>query len=309
MKKRILLFGLLVLTVATLIFAFAFTTSAESNQAPTVSVDKFNLVFSDNVYLKYAVKFSGVSDSAISEETVGMLFFTKVCDEYVAGKEDASSSLIGYTTISGVKYYTFEYRGVTAKRMTEDVYCVAYIDYNGERYYSEPVKYSVLEYAYTILGKLDVAANKDENYKKLITATIEQGAAAQKYFGYKANRLANASYYQIKVVGGTLEDGFDKGLYLTTETATPAPFTTVIKCTGNVIGATGDVMTIVAPQSGTVHYNRAWADGSAVSAGSALFSISSRNVGSGDAAERARISYETACPKVGKRQYYLATRI
>ena len=94
--------------------------------------------------------------------------------------------------------------------------------------------------------------------------------------------------------GISLKPGEVEAIGLTTETATPAPFTAVIKCTGNVIGATGDVMTIVAPQSGTVHYNRAWADGSAVSAGTALFSISSRNVGSGDAAERARISYETA---------------
>ena len=94
--------------------------------------------------------------------------------------------------------------------------------------------------------------------------------------------------------GISLKPGEVEAIGLTTETATPAPFTSVIKCTGNVIGATGDVMTIVAPQSGTVHYNRAWADGSAVSAGTALFSISSRNVGSGDAAERARISYETA---------------
>ena len=94
--------------------------------------------------------------------------------------------------------------------------------------------------------------------------------------------------------GISLKPGEVKSIGLTTETATPAPFTSVIKCTGQVIGATGDVMTIVAPQSGTVHYNRAWADGSAISAGTSLFTISSRNVGSGDAAERARISYETA---------------
>ena len=94
--------------------------------------------------------------------------------------------------------------------------------------------------------------------------------------------------------GISLKPGEVEAIGLTTETITPAPFTSVIKCTGEITGATGDVMTIVAPQSGTVHYNRAWADGSAISAGATLFTISSRNVGSGDAAERARISYETA---------------
>ena len=109
--------------------------------------------------------------------------------------------------------------------------------------------------------------------------------------------------------GISLKPGEVQEIGLTTETATPAPFTAVIKCTGNVIGATGDVMTIVAPQSGTVHYNRAWADGSAVSAGTALFTVSSRNVGSGDAAERARISYETALAAYERAQKLVADNI
>ena len=109
--------------------------------------------------------------------------------------------------------------------------------------------------------------------------------------------------------GISLKPGEAQAIGLTTETATPAPFTSVIKCTGNVIGATGDVMTIVAPQSGTVHYNRTWADGSAVSAGTALFTISSRNVGSGDAAERARISYETALAAYERAQKLVSDNI
>lgn len=94
--------------------------------------------------------------------------------------------------------------------------------------------------------------------------------------------------------GISLKEGEAEKIGLTTETAVAGTFTSVIKCTGHVVGATGDVVTVVAPQSGVVHYNRTWAEGSAVTAGSALFSISSRHVGSGDAAERARITYETA---------------
>lgn len=94
--------------------------------------------------------------------------------------------------------------------------------------------------------------------------------------------------------GISLKEGEAKAIGLTTETVTPGEFTSVIKCTGHVVGATGDVITVVAPQSGTVHYNRSWSEGSAVSAGTKLFTLSSRNVGSGDVAERSRIAYETA---------------
>ena len=91
--------------------------------------------------------------------------------------------------------------------------------------------------------------------------------------------------------GISLKPGEVEAIGLTTEKITPAPFTSVIKCTGQVTGATGDVVTVVAPQSGIVHYNKSWAEGSAVSANNVLFTITSHNVGSGDAAERAKATY------------------
>lgn len=94
--------------------------------------------------------------------------------------------------------------------------------------------------------------------------------------------------------GISLKEGEVQAIGLTTETVTPGEFTSVIKCTGHVVGASGDVITIVAPQAGTVHYSKSWSEGSAVSKGATLFTLSSRNVGSGDVAERARITYETA---------------
>ena len=75
MKKRILSILLVVLTLASLICAFSFAVSAEENDVPTVSIDKFNLVFADNVYLKYGVKFEGVEDSKITSDNIGMLYF------------------------------------------------------------------------------------------------------------------------------------------------------------------------------------------------------------------------------------------
>lgn len=219
MKKRILLLLATILAIATLICGFAFAAYAEEAKTPTVSIDKFNLVFEDNVYLKYAVKFEGVADSKINATNIGMLYFTAPMNDYTKGGEAYSSAVVGYQTIEGQKYYTFEYRHITAKQMTDYIYSVAYIDLDGERICSAPVKYSVLDYCYSKLGKTGTAST-NADFRELLTATLQQGAAAQKYFGYNANRLANAEYYLVEVVGGTLEDGFTKGLYHDGETAT-----------------------------------------------------------------------------------------
>lgn len=94
--------------------------------------------------------------------------------------------------------------------------------------------------------------------------------------------------------GISLKPGEIEAIGLTTEEVAPGLFSSVVKCTGHIVGATGDVITVVAPQAGTVHYTRSWVEGSSVSGGTALFTISSRNVGSGDATERARVAYETS---------------
>ncbi len=210
---------ILVLTVATLVCVFAFSASAEEAETPAVSIDKFNLVFEDNVYLKYAVKFAGVEESEITASNIGMLYFTAPQDDYTKVGEAYSSSVVGYQMIGGEKYYTFEYRHITAKQMADYIYSVAYIDIDGERIFSAPVKYSVLDYCYSKLGKTGVAST-NADFRDLLSATLQQGAAAQKYFDYNTDRLANAEYYLVEVVGGTLEDGFTKGLYHSGETAT-----------------------------------------------------------------------------------------
>ena len=219
MKKKFLSLIAILLIAVLLICAVPFSVNAEEIPQPTVCIEKFNLVFEDNVYLKYAVRFDGVDDSKINSSNIGMLYFTEPQSDYTAGGEVHSSKVVGYTMISGQKYYTFEYRHITAKQMTDDIYSIAYIEIDGQKYYSEPVKYSVLHYAYIKLGKIGVAS-ENEDFRNLLSLTLEQGAAAQQYFEYNTDRLANAEYYLVEVVGGTLEDGFASGLYHSGETAT-----------------------------------------------------------------------------------------
>ena len=220
MKRRITLILTFVFLAVLLSLTTLLSVGAETKAVtPTVSVDKFNLVFSDNVYLKYAVKFDGVEDTEITADNVGMLYFDEPQDDYTSGVEKYSSGVVGYTTISGVKYYTFEYRNLTAKQMTDYIYSVAYVELDGVRYYSEPVKYSVLDYVYIKHG-LTGEASTNENLKSMLSSMLIYGGDAQKYFGYKTSRIASSTFYQIKVEGGTLEDGFLSGLYHNGETAT-----------------------------------------------------------------------------------------
>ena len=86
MKKKILMLFVLILSLSSLSLLFLFGVNAEETVEPMVSIEKFNLVFDDNVYLKYAVKFDGVDDADITAKTVGMLYFTeprRSCQEHL----------------------------------------------------------------------------------------------------------------------------------------------------------------------------------------------------------------------------------
>ena len=217
MKKKLLIVAAVCLALLACL-AFSFTASAEESK-PTVSIEKFNLAFEDNTYIKYAVKFTGIEDTKITTDNIGMLYWKDTADGFVPGTEDFSSATTGYTEIAGEKYYVFKYTNMVAKQLADYVYSVAYLDYEGETYYSEPVKFSALEYCYSKLGKTGTAST-NADFRNLLTATLEQGAAAQKYFKYNTDRLANAEYYQINLVGGTFEDGFSSGLFLATDKVT-----------------------------------------------------------------------------------------
>lgn len=79
------------------------------------------------------------------------------------------------------------------------------------------------------------------------------------------------------------------------ETVASAEFCDVIKTGGQVLSAQGDERTVAATSSGIVNYaNKSLTDGSPVSAGQALFTISSKGIIDGDASAAARIAYETA---------------
>ena len=107
----------------------------------------------------------------------------------------------------------FDYTELAAKQMTDVVYARAYTQVDGVDYYSDVNKYSILQYAYSKLGKTGTASTNAE-LKDMLSSMLTYGASAQKYFDHKENRLATADWYQVKVTAGALGDGCVQGLYL-----------------------------------------------------------------------------------------------
>ncbi len=214
-KSRIWLLAILpilaLLTAATILIATAETPT------PSVDIVAQNLEFANNIYIKYAVKVTGVEDP--SADQFGLLYWTEPHDTYEKGTEKLSENSSVTGTVLGESCYIFTYKDLAAKQMADDIYARAYIEVDGNIYYSDVQKYSILQYAYNMLGITSEPTEK-ESLKTLLRDMLQYGASAQLNFNYRTDRLANADFHQITVEGGTLPDGSTKGLYIAGETVT-----------------------------------------------------------------------------------------
>jgi len=211
MNKTIKLMGLtFILFIITLSFCIINKQYTENNvkaanvDNPTLSIYKKNLSYSSELYIMYAVEYDGFDPNLYP---VKMLFYDSLQEGYT--KENATYVVnpSGSTTIAGVNCLIYYSRGLAAKQMTDDIYARAYVEIDDKIIYSEVVKYSVLEYVYEATGKVN------ENIENLLFAMKEYGAKAQINFNYNLDRLANATYYNINVINGTLSDGFTQGRF------------------------------------------------------------------------------------------------
>lgn len=211
MKRGLKLAAAAVLSVmCALCFAFgvsAIAAQPEDGGAKSLSIDYANLKFEDNVYLLYAAGSENIEDTS----SIKLLVWESVPEEYsVEGNPDYTLDVYNHQEINGVTYPVFCFTELAAKQMTDDVYVCAYYDDNGTPVYSEPFKYSILQYAYNMLN----GGTEDYMLQDLLYSMLKYGRAAQYYFNYNTERPADGEYVNVKVNGGTLSDGFTYGLYL-----------------------------------------------------------------------------------------------
>ena len=211
MKKKILIAVLILAIVLSVTLAFTLGAGAEEAD-PALSIGGKSLILGNSIYLRYMVAAENVADI----NDVSLLVWNEPQDAFVKGTEKYEVKWVtGTTKRNGITYYHFEFQDVAAKRLADDFYAVVYTKVGDKEYYSKADKYSVLKYAYNMMGKLDKAASTNTKLLNMLDAMLDYGATAQYYFdNYRTDRLANDDFYQIKVEGGDLPDGFADGLYL-----------------------------------------------------------------------------------------------
>ena len=205
-KKTVLFF------IAAVLFACVFSFSV----AASTDIEGHNLALEDHVEIIYYVY-----DTAPENAETGVLFWLTPQANYAYGSETykvtaSFGEIVNPGTGHTCRKYAFA--ELSAKMMTDDVYAVSYSKVGENITYSEPDKYSVLQYAFNKKNSAATLPGGTATLGEVVSAILNYGAAAQRYFGYKTDRLANATYYQVTVVNGTLADGTVSGLYAAGDT-------------------------------------------------------------------------------------------
>ena len=219
--KKLCIFTICMIVIATSLCAITVLGTQQDNSNETsLNIYAQNLSFDDNIFIKYAV-----NTNNLNLEKVQLLIWTEPQVDYVYGTENAILKPNYEQKINGNNCAIFAFKNFSAKQMTDVAYARAYYSDGENEYYSTVKKYSILQYVYNKLGKTGTAT-KDEKLKTLLNNMLIYGASTQIYFDYRTDSLATMDFYQIKLVGGVLNDGCDSGLFVSgTEVSIAAPET------------------------------------------------------------------------------------
>ena len=222
MKTKILKSLSAVLLVSLCISALLVTSYAADKKPDSAQADAKmeivanNVSYSDSLYILYAISNEGFDRT---EHEIKMLFWDKPQEIYSLGTEKYSVTDSGTAKVKGKDCLIFYSNGIAAKEMTDDVFARACVVIDGREYYTDVMKFSVLEYVYAMKEQ----GNIGNGQIKLFTSMLNYGTDAQNSFGHNTSRPANGTYYKISVIGGKLPDGFKDGRYLENEKVVITP--------------------------------------------------------------------------------------
>ena len=151
-SKLFVLISAFIMAICCVLGANALTTPQTANaetatqSTPTLTIESNNVSYADSVYILYAVSNDGFDRN---QNEIKMLFWEDVQEAYVVGTEKYAVTSSGTAKVKGKSCLIFYSDGLAAKEMTEDIYARAYVEIDGVAYYSETMKFSILEYVYT----------------------------------------------------------------------------------------------------------------------------------------------------------------
>ena len=150
----------------------------------------YSLSLTGNIGVNFYME---LSNDIVNDESAYMNFTLPngtTSKVYVSGThEDGSTATTDTTVKNGVTYYVFTCE-VAAKEMTEDIKAQM-IGNNGEKK-GKVYTYTVKEYADYILSHTSAEGSDISKATiQLVKGMLNYGGAAQKYFGYKTDKLAS----------------------------------------------------------------------------------------------------------------------
>ena len=207
-----------------------------------------NVSYDDSLYMLFAVY------SSNPDAEVELLTWTEGTGVYNYGTQEKTLTSDATMNVGGKLCNVFFYP-VAAKQMADTVYVRAYSLVDGVETYSDPGKFSVLEYAYSKLGYVGNKAT-DTKLLGLLESMLTYGNKAQDYFTYNMENQATAeqSFYKVTIEGGYLPDGFNYGLFKAGQTITvSASKSSAVNWTegGNAIG-NGDALNYTVTKNTTL---------------------------------------------------------
>ena len=162
-----------------------------------------SLTLLDNIAINFKAEVTKPA-SYTGNYTVGALFWKEEPLTYTINNEgylQIEEGQEGYSLETSTGRHVFTYSDIAAKEMNDDIYLVAYIKTaNNEYIYSNPLTYSVVKCATTILNP---QYNYSDEFRTLAVDMLNYGAAAQVYFNYRTDALANAGLTDAQKAYGT----------------------------------------------------------------------------------------------------------
>ncbi len=130
--------------------------------------------------MKYSLYFTTEGIENVTLADMGMIIYNPA---------EAGAIRIISGAVRDGGYYLVQSEPVHAKHLGNVLVMKAYAKLSDGTYiYSDPVEYSALHYANSILEN----KNSSKEQKAMVVAMLNYGAAAQRYFDYKADNLVNA---------------------------------------------------------------------------------------------------------------------
>ncbi len=204
---------------------------SESTSLEEAVLDIFasNLSYDASVHIIFAVDAQLPEGVALSD--VKMLFSaTEGADlnvdnaDYSVGVCSAFGSSL---TVGGVLYdnaVIFRSNGISPEKYGDTVFSRAAVsDAEGNVFYSETVKFGVLDYVYSRYRDKDIGTGVTDEQMELYKALLEYGADAQLANEYREDRLVTSHGIRVETENGILEDGFSYGTFLLGDTVALTP--------------------------------------------------------------------------------------